>query len=189
MTNKNDQIKENKFHINGILICVGILALLLFFTCNYEGVFKRSNPKLTTIKHSIDSTSKIVSKQKERARIDTVLIHITHIKYVDVYREVIKESPDTCHTYIDKLYAISNEQDSLFGNHILRQDSIINNQDSEILHYRFIVKSDSSYIMDSVPKLITKSKRKGFWNGFKCGFGAGVIITEAVNVGAKLTRS
>ncbi len=167
----------------GILIC----CFYIFQTCNkkYPTFEEYKKDQITTTKHSIDSTDKVLAGQEQRSRIDTVFIHVHHTKVVEVYKEVIKESPDTCHAYINKLYAISNEQDSLFGAHILRQDSIINGQYFEIQKYKFVNKA----LEDSIPKFGKAEFKRGKKVGRKQMLIAGAAVTilvETANVVSKV---
>lgn len=166
-----------------LLIPIGIAPL---FFVDWGCERKVTIPKtIDKVKVSIDSVAHAVSDQKQRSNADTVIIHHYHTKYVDVYHEVIKESPDTCHEYINRLYAISNANDSLYGNHILRQDSIINGLEFEALQYIFEAIQDSikySKLHDSIPKL----KRKAFIKGFIRGAVLGGAIVEGFNIWSRI---
>ncbi len=142
-------------------------------------------PLNTRYSQIIDSVTKSASNRNLKADKDTIRIH--HIKYITKVVEIIKQAPDTCTPYLNELYRISNEQDSLMGRHILRQDSTIQDQFVGLMFYKAVAHNDTirmGQLSDSCKSEFKRGKRVGR----KQGFVAGVLITECVNVGARAIK-
>lgn len=167
-------------------VCLLFIGLAFIKGCNpipSDSKTKQDTltPLNTRYSQIIDSVTKSTSNRNLKADKDTIRIH--HIKYITKVVEIIKQAPDTCTPYLNELYRISNEQDSLMGRHILRQDSTIQDQFIGLMFYKAVAHNDTirmGQLSDSCKSEFKRGKRVGRKQGIIGTLIGGSVIYGAV---------
>lgn len=171
-----------------ILWLLGVLIVAILFL-KFKGceVSKTvDTPNHDSIYHAELKEDSIISKAKER---DSILV-VHKIKYIVRYKTVYDSlyiTDTLCQQSLITLYNAFGDLNSANDSLISNKDTIINSLVRKLGDKQSHITIDSTRIVALIDT-IGRVKRRAFWNGFKWGFGSGVVADEAVNVGAKFIK-
>ncbi|MES2382483.1 MAG: hypothetical protein V4538_15655 [Bacteroidota bacterium] len=207
----NDNDKENKhLHRDLILWSLGVIAFLIVIVCITFNCGGKVEPKPTFYKTTDTTTPKIIQNKADiKVLNDSVPIYRAMLQNAtnskNYYKRLHKTTSDSLYDLSDSIGKI---RLSILNSIKLKQDSaheaenqanlltIVNafNQIGEyqenvsLLESQHVIDTTKiNYLLnDSIPKVKASEFKRGKKVGRKQGFVAGVIVTEGVNVGAKL---
>lgn len=156
-------------------LSIGLLLLLLLKGCHHT-------PQPTLAQKKSDST-KIVIQELTR---DNIIYrdrwHSGKTKYIHTIDSIIAYSIDTCIESVIEVKKVCEAQQKQADSLIYSDSLIITSQASFINFNNPLIDSLHNKILSLRHDTIPKQRRKGFYKGFKWGFGIGVIGGAATNL-------